>query len=129
MDTHLNPRFRIKWHPMTWRPILDKLLRAIGRALTLCPQLCTGIQPGARFPARSADALLATLYGHFTQAIHRNRPITSNALSTRSFQLNGRWNDVASTVCQAAGIYKEYKPTLGTVYSVGAYTRSLFSST
>ena len=25
-------------------------------ALTLCPQLCMGIQPGARFPARSADA-------------------------------------------------------------------------
>ena len=31
------------------------------RALTLCPQLCMGIQPGARFPARSADALPATL--------------------------------------------------------------------
>jgi hypothetical protein len=25
-------------------------------ALTLCPQLCMGIQPDARFPARSADA-------------------------------------------------------------------------
>ena len=36
------------------------------RALTLCPQLCMGIQPGARFPGRSADALPATLYGHFT---------------------------------------------------------------
>jgi len=34
-----------------------------------------GIQPGARFPARSADALPATLYGHSTQAIYRNRPI------------------------------------------------------
>jgi hypothetical protein len=34
------------------------------RALTLCPQLCMGIQPDARFPARSADALPATLYGH-----------------------------------------------------------------
>ena len=31
------------------------------RALTLCPQLCMGIQAGARFPARSADALSATL--------------------------------------------------------------------
>jgi hypothetical protein len=41
------------------------------RALTLCPQFCMGIQPGARFPARSADALLATVYGHFTQAIYR----------------------------------------------------------
>jgi hypothetical protein len=47
------------------------------RALTLCPQLCMGIQPDARFPARSADALPATLYGHFNQAIYRNRHITS----------------------------------------------------
>ena len=46
------------------------------RALTLCPQLCMGIQPGARCPARSADALPATLYGQFTQAMFRNRPIT-----------------------------------------------------
>ena len=38
-------------------------------------QLCMGIQPDARFPARSADALPETLYGHFTQAIYRNRPI------------------------------------------------------
>jgi hypothetical protein len=45
------------------------------RALTLCPQLCMSIQLGAHFPARSADALLATLYGHFNQAIYRNRPI------------------------------------------------------
>jgi hypothetical protein len=29
-----------------------------------------GIHPGARFPARSADALSATLYGHFTQAVY-----------------------------------------------------------
>ena len=56
------------------------------RALTLCARLCMGIEagarfpgarfpgarfpgarfPGARFPARSADALPATLYGHFT---------------------------------------------------------------
>jgi len=36
------------------------------RALMPCPQLCMGIQPGARFLARSADALSATLYGHFT---------------------------------------------------------------
>jgi len=36
------------------------------RALTLCPQLCMDIQPGARFPARSADALPATHIGHFT---------------------------------------------------------------
>jgi hypothetical protein len=37
-----------------------------------------GIQPGARFPARSADALPATLYGHFTQTIYRNWPIKWN---------------------------------------------------
>ena len=47
----------------TTRPIsVDRFPR---RALTLCPQLCTGIQPGARFPACSAYALPATLYGHF----------------------------------------------------------------
>jgi len=34
-----------------------------------------GIQPGALFPARSAVFLPATLYGHYTQAIYRNRPI------------------------------------------------------
>jgi hypothetical protein len=33
-------------------------------ALTLCPQLCLGIQPGARFPARGADALPSPLFGH-----------------------------------------------------------------
>ena len=36
------------------------------RALTLYPQLCMGIQPGARFHARSADDLPANLYGHST---------------------------------------------------------------
>ena len=51
------------------------------RALTLCPQLCMGIQPGARFHVRSADALPATLYGHFTQAVYRNRPNTPPAQS------------------------------------------------
>jgi len=45
------------------------------RALTLCPQLCMGIQPDARFPARIADALPTTLYGNFILAIYRNRPI------------------------------------------------------
>jgi len=40
------------------------------RALTLCSQLCMGIQHDARLPARSADALPATLYGHFTQEIY-----------------------------------------------------------
>jgi len=45
------------------------------RAPTLCPQLSMGIQLGARFPARGADALTVTLYGHVTQAMYRNRPI------------------------------------------------------
>ena len=45
------------------------------QALTLFPQLCMGIQLGTRFPTQSADALPATLYGHFIQAIHRNRSI------------------------------------------------------
>jgi hypothetical protein len=45
------------------------------QALTLCPQLCMGIQPDTRCPARSADALPAALCGHFTQAIYRNRPV------------------------------------------------------
>jgi hypothetical protein len=44
------------------------------RALTLCLQLSMGIQPGACFPARSADALPATLYRQFAQAIYRKRP-------------------------------------------------------
>jgi len=55
--------------------ILGRVDRFLRRALTLCPQLCMGIQRDARFPARSADALPATLYGQFTQAIYRNRPI------------------------------------------------------
>jgi hypothetical protein len=43
--------------------------RFLHRALSLCPQLCMGIQPGARFPAQSTDALSATMYGHSTEAI------------------------------------------------------------
>ena len=54
------------------------------RALTLCPQLCTGIQPDARFPARSADALPATLYRHFVQATYRNLPIAKQMLLATS---------------------------------------------
>jgi hypothetical protein len=61
------------------RPI--SLYRLPRRALTLCPQLCMGSQPGARFPARSADALPATEYGHFTQAIYRNRPIARRVIA------------------------------------------------
>jgi len=59
--------------PRLNRPI--SVYRFPARALTLCPQLSMGVQPGARFPMWSADALPATLYGHFTQAIYRNRPI------------------------------------------------------
>ena len=57
------------------RPI--SVYRCPRRALTLRPQLCIGIQSGARFPAWSADALSAALYGHFTPAIYRNRPIST----------------------------------------------------
>ena len=46
------------------RPI--PVYRSPRRALTLCPQLCMVIQPGARFPARSADAVPESLYGRFT---------------------------------------------------------------
>jgi hypothetical protein len=66
----------------TNRPV--SVYRFPRRALTLCPQLCMGIQPGARFPARSADALHTTLYGHFTQAMYRNRPITMILLAVSS---------------------------------------------
>jgi hypothetical protein len=54
------------------------------RVLTLFPQLCMGIEPGARFPARSADPLPATLYGHFTRAVYRNRPITWHPMMWRA---------------------------------------------
>jgi len=74
------------------------------RALALCPQLCMGTQPDARFPARSADALPATLYRHFTPAIYRNRPIAKNVL--RRVLHPHLWSrmpafDVLSTFCRA----------------------------
>jgi hypothetical protein len=50
--------------PYTIRPIL--VYHFLRRVLMLCPQLCMGVQPVARFPAWSADALSATLYRHFT---------------------------------------------------------------
>ena len=64
------------------RPI--SVYRSPRRALTLCPRLCMGIQPGARFPARSADALPTTLYGDFTQAMNRNRYIPRVPVLTSS---------------------------------------------
>ena len=73
-------RLRTSIRPTLTRPI--SVYRPPRRALTLCPQLCMGIQPDARFPTRSADASPATLYGHFTQAAYRNRPVSSTA-STR----------------------------------------------
>jgi hypothetical protein len=62
-----------KLEMMIYRPI--SVYSFPRRALTLCPQLCMGMQPGARCPAQSADALSATLHGHFTETIYRNRPI------------------------------------------------------
>jgi hypothetical protein len=72
----------IRYHIFDTRPDTEfnrpiSVYRFQRRALTLCPQLCMGIQPDARFPVRSADALSATLYGHFIQAIYRNRPIAT----------------------------------------------------
>ena len=66
------------------RPI--SVYRFPRRALTLCPELCMGIQGDARFPARSADALPATLYGHFTHAInllHSPRHEVDDSLNSR----------------------------------------------
>jgi len=59
--------------PSLNRPI--SVYRFPRRALTLCPHLCMGIEPGARFPVQSANALPATLCRHFTQATCRIRPI------------------------------------------------------
>ena len=64
---------------MWFRP--TSVYRFPRQALTLRPHLCMGIQHDARFPARSADALPAALYARFTQAIYRNRPITSKRLN------------------------------------------------
>ena len=70
------------------------MYRFLRRALTLCLRLCMGIQLGACFPARSAnaEALSATLYGHVTQAIYRNRPI---------HRIQNELDDVAGNVWQA----------------------------
>jgi len=64
--------------PVLYWPI--SVYRFPRSALTLYPQLCMGIQPGARVPARSADALSAALYEHFTQAIYRHRPIARHVI-------------------------------------------------
>jgi hypothetical protein len=74
--TRVSPH--LSTHPLLYGQRLNRpisVYRFPRRALTLCPQLCMGMQPGARCPARSADALPATLYGYCTQAIYRNRPI------------------------------------------------------
>jgi len=89
----------MRW--MTWRPPRIRptsVYRFPRRALTLCPQLYMSIQPDARFPVWSAGALPATLYGHFTQAIYRSRPIAPEGLTrarmtwsgglTRGYQFN-----------------------------------------
>jgi len=84
------------------RPI--SVYRFPRRALTLCPQLCMGIQPGARFPAWSAGALPATLHGHFTQAMYRNRPIArcviQRTLNPRLLSQSSP-DDEMSNICQA----------------------------
>jgi len=65
-----------------------------------------GIQPGARFPARSADALSATLHGHFTQAIYRNRPIAGPwaveaAAAAEARRLVVGWGDALASARRA----------------------------
>ena len=72
------------------------------RALTLCPQLYMGILPGAHFHARSADALPATLYGHLTQAVYRNRPIAFN-YNTGSFFFTCALPGDATKICNLQG--------------------------
>jgi hypothetical protein len=64
-------------------------------ALTLSLSPCMGIQPGARFPAWSADVLPATLYGHFTQEIYRHRPIKWHPMS-----LTWRTQELAGPACE-----------------------------
>jgi hypothetical protein len=58
------------------------------RALTHCLPLCMGIQPGARFLTRSADIFSASLYGYFTWAIYRNRPIPHALYLPQSHKLS-----------------------------------------
>jgi len=63
-----------------------------------------GVQHDARLLARRADALPATLYGHFTQAIYRNRPIDRHFIDGRinpGFLSYTASYDVASSICQA----------------------------
>jgi hypothetical protein len=98
------------------------------RALTLCPKLRMGIQPGARFPARSADALPATLYGHFTPVIHRNRPVAQNILQ-HVCQPSAVWvtclpPDVLNP-CSAESLRGGH---VGATGRAGAYTRPDFSA-
>jgi hypothetical protein len=103
----------------------NSVYRIPRRALTLCPQLCMGIQLGAHFPAWSANALPATLYAHFTKAIYRSRPtkwhpLTWRALSIRPWDRDGQ-----------LGIKRAPPPSFlsNPAAWAGAYTRPLFSST
>jgi len=110
-------------------------------ALTHCPQLCMGIQPDARFPARSADALPATLHGHLTQAIYRNRPIQQQrheganacrlSMTRRAPQYfpgpNPRPFMIAPIALAAQMVSRHTagaEPDMAMPYEAGAYTRS-----
>ena len=70
-----------------------------------------GIQSGARFPARSADPLPTSLYGHFTQAINRNRPIgliqgrdaSTHVRRHQAFALAPVWSWMTS--CDVASVF------------------------
>jgi hypothetical protein len=81
------------------RPI--SVYRFPRRALTLCPQLCMGIQSGTRFPARSANALFATLYGYFTQAIYETEIGLLNHTTRRATSVRP-WGEVLGAVRRVA---------------------------
>jgi len=116
------------------------------RALTLCPQLCMGIQHGARSPARSADAWSATPYGHFTKAIYRNRPIACARVAGNTISAGPLFPGAAQPRSRAAippqctdhairAAFRELECLCGTagcgaLQRAGAlYTRPLFGST
>jgi hypothetical protein len=101
------------------------------RALTLCPQLRMGTQSGARFPARSAEALSATLYGHFTQAIYRNRPVRCSSLQLYAGTGTGRrglYNGSTFPTAQPSSSLMVYVNTRVSVHTRRIDTGALFAA-
>ena len=90
------------------------------RELTLCPQLCMGIRPGARFPALRADGSPATPYGHFTGryteiglVIHRPNSCSLHAAFVRSTFDAALVRSIADAVSAGGG--PSGGPSLGTL--------------